>query len=127
MTAEMHPQVAAVLQQVERLQSILDDQLYKMRSETFTATDESKTVEVTLNGHHWLTDVFIEDGLLRLGAETVEQRLNEALHNASTLAMASIEADTEGINAAVADITNELNTIADDAGGMAQNGREINE
>jgi ESX secretion-associated protein EspL len=101
----MHPQVAAVLQQAQRLQSIMDDQLHKMNSETFTATDESETVEVTLNGHHHLTGVFIEDGLLRLGADTVEQRLNEALRNAAEAATESIEADRERIDALVAELT----------------------
>jgi DNA-binding protein YbaB len=101
----MHPQVAAVLQQAQRLQSLMDDQLTKMNTETFTATDESETVEVTLNGHHWLTDVFIEDGLLRLGAETVQGRINEALQKAAAQASASIDADHERIDAVVAEIT----------------------
>jgi DNA-binding protein YbaB len=101
----MHPAVAAVLAQAERLQSVMDDQLMKMNTETFTATDEAKTVEVTLNGHHWLTDVFIEEGLLRLGAETVAARVNEALQNASAQATASIDEDRERIDALVAEIT----------------------
>jgi DNA-binding protein YbaB len=104
-TDEMHPEVAAVLQQAQRLQSIMDEQLHKMGNETFTATDESETVEVTLNGHHHLTGAFIEDGLLRLGAQMVEQRLNEALQKATALATESIEADRERIDAAVAEIT----------------------
>lgn len=105
MTDEMHPQVAAVLKQAQRLQSIVDDQLHKMSRETFTATDEAETVEVTLNGHHYLTDAFIADGLLRLGARTVQQRINEALQNATAAATQSIEADRERIDAAVAEIT----------------------
>ena len=68
MTDDMHPQVATVLQQAQRMQSIMDEQLHKMSNETFNATDESETVEVTLNGHHYLTGVFIKDGILRLGA-----------------------------------------------------------
>jgi DNA-binding protein YbaB len=108
----MHPEVAAVLRQAQRLQSLMDDQLDKMANESFTATDEARTVEVTLNGHHWLTDVFIEDGLLRLGADTVSARLNEALQNAGAVASASIEADRERIDSAVLEITSEL----DDAG-----------
>lgn len=108
MTDEMHPQVAAVLRQAQQLQSIMDEQLHKMNNQTFTATDESETVEVTLNGHHHLTGAFIEDGLLRLGAEAVEQRLNEALQNATAAATASIEADRERIDAAVAEITADL-------------------
>lgn len=108
MSAEMHPQVAAVLQQAQRLTSIMDEQLYKMKSEKFTATDESKTVEVTLNGHQWLTDVFINDGLLRLGAQVVAQRLNEALQNATTQASASIEADWERLDATFTEIAAEF-------------------
>jgi DNA-binding protein YbaB len=106
---DMHPQVAAVLRQAQRLQSLMDDQLTKMNTQTFTATDESETVEVTLNGHHWLTDVFIEDGLLRLGAETVQGRINEALQKAADIASTSIEEDRERIDAVVAEITSDLN------------------
>lgn len=104
---DMHPQVAAVLKQAQRLQSLMDDQLTKMNTESFTASDESETVEVTLNGHHWLTGVFIEDGLLRLGAETVEGRINEALQKAASKASASIDADRERIDAVVAEITSD--------------------
>ena len=108
MTDDMHPEVAAVLKQAQRLQALMDEQLNKMDSESFTATDESETVEVTLNGHHWLKDVFIEDGLLRLGANTVEQRLNEALQNATADATASIDADRERLDAVVAEITADM-------------------
>ncbi len=108
MADDMHPEVAAVLKQAQRLQALMDEQLSKMDSESFTATDESETVEVTLNGHHWLKDVFIEDGLLRLGANTVEQRLNEALQNATADATASIDADRERLDAVVAEITADM-------------------
>lgn len=107
MTADMHPQVAAVLEQAQRLQAVLDEQLHKMKSERFTATDESESVEVTLNGHHWLTDVVIADGLLRHGANAVQQRLNEALQNATAAATASIEVDRERLAMRIADITGE--------------------
>jgi len=103
--AEMHPEVAAVLRQAGRLQELMDQQLHKMESESFTATDESETVEVTLNGHHHLVDVFITDGLLRLGSDTVEQRLNEALLNATSEAAESVAADQDRLNEAVAEIT----------------------
>ena len=105
MSEEMHPQVAAVLAQAQRLQSVMDDQLAKMNTQTFTASDETETVEVTLNGHSWLTDVFIEDGLLRLGAETVQARVNEALAKAMEEATSSLDADRERIDSIVADIT----------------------
>ena len=105
MSDDMHPEVAAVLRQAQRLQSLMDEQLAKMNTETFTATDESETVEVTLNGHHWLTDVFIADGVLRLGAEVVENRVNEALRKASARAAESITTDRERLDAAIAEIT----------------------
>jgi DNA-binding protein YbaB len=107
-TDDMHPEVAAVLKQARRLQSLMDEQLDKMASESFTASDEGETVEVTLNGHHWLKDVYIQDGLLRLGAEVVEQRVNEALQKASADATASIDADRERLDAVVAEITAEV-------------------
>jgi DNA-binding protein YbaB len=107
-TDEMHPEVAAVLQQAQLLQSLMDEQLYKMDHQTFTATDDAETVEVTLNGHHYLTGTFIADGLLRLGAPTVEQRLNEALQRATDAATESIELDRDRIDSAVADITADL-------------------
>lgn len=108
MTDDMHPEVAAVIRQARRLQSLMDEQLDKMATESFTGADENETVEVTLNGHQWLKDVYIQDGLLRLGAETVEQRVNEALQKASADATASIDADRERLDAVVAEITAEI-------------------
>lgn len=107
MNDDMHPEVAAVLRQAQRLQSLMDDQLHKMANETFTASDETDTVDVTLDGHHNLRSIFIEDGLLRLGAQVVQQRLNEALQKATALASASIEADRERIDEVAARITAE--------------------
>lgn len=98
MTDDIHPEVAAPLTDARRLVSIMDDQLHKMNSATFIAADDSETVEVTLNGHRQLTGVAIRDGLLRLGAETVEQRLNEALRNATDAASASMVADQKRID-----------------------------
>ena len=119
MTDDMHPEVAAVLRQAQRLQSVMDEQLAKMHSDSFTATDEGETVEVTLNGHQYLTDVFINDGLLRLGAETVQNRVNEALQNATAIAAETSAADRERIDAAVAEITSEMHS---DTSGSAREG-----
>ncbi|WP_120275471.1 YbaB/EbfC family nucleoid-associated protein [Mycobacterium lehmannii] len=105
MSDDMHPDVAAVLRQAQQLQSLMDDQLDRMNSQTFTGTDEFDTVRVTLDGHHQLTGVVIEDGLLGLGVEEVQKRLNEALDSATAAATASLEADRDRIDAAVADIT----------------------
>lgn len=103
----MHPQVAAVLRQAQRLQSLMDEQLHRMATQTFTGTDESETVEVTLDGHHQLIGAVITDGLLRLGVQTVQQRLNEALRNATAAATASVEADRGRIDEAVSRIASD--------------------
>ncbi len=108
MTDDMHPEVSAVLAQARRLQSLMDDQLDKMANDSFTASDEADSVEVTLNGHHWLKDVYMRDGLLRLGAEAVEQRVNQALQKASAEASARIDEDRRRIDAVVAEITAEM-------------------
>ena len=79
-----------------------------MSDSAFTAADESDTVEVTLNGHHWLTDVYIEDGLLRLGADVVQGRVNEAVQKASAKAAMSIAADRELLDEKIAAINDDM-------------------
>lgn len=108
MTGEMHPQVVETLQLGQRLMSALNGQLHQLDTESFTGTDESETVTVNLDGHHWLTSLWVEDGLLRLGAETVQQRLNQALHNAHTAATEASEAARERLYGELAEIAEEL-------------------
>lgn len=108
MTVEMHPQVAEALRHAQQIQSALEDQQHRTNTESFTATDESETVEVTLNARLCLTDLHIEDGLLRLGADTVEQRINEAVANAQATATAAIDAEHERLIEMVAGIAGSL-------------------
>ncbi|BBX98859.1 YbaB/EbfC family nucleoid-associated protein [Mycobacterium lacus] len=108
MTIEMHPQVAEVLQQMRRVQSALEDERHRTDTASYTGTDQAKTVEVTLDWRHWLTGLNIEDGLLRLGAEEVAQRVNEALGNARATATAALEAEQQRLIASLADIVGEL-------------------
>jgi DNA-binding protein YbaB len=107
-TTEIHPQVAEALRQAERFQAVLEGQMHRTATETFTATDESETVEVTITGGRALTDVRIEDGLLRLGAEAVEQRINEALRNAVAAALAANDAEHERLIESLAGIAGAL-------------------
>ncbi len=95
MTIEMHPQVAEALRQAQQFQSALEDQQHRTDTELFTATDESESVEVILNARLCLTGLHIEEGLLRLGADTVEQRINEAIGNAQAAATEAIDAEHE--------------------------------
>ena len=104
MTDPHLPDMDAVLQQAQLAQSSLEDFKHGMSTGTFTGTDDARTVEVTINGHQWLTDLYIEDGLLRLGAETVGARLNEAVGNAQAAATAGVEARHEQLVAKLDDV-----------------------
>ncbi|MGD1172714.1 YbaB/EbfC family nucleoid-associated protein [Mycobacterium seoulense] len=108
MTIDMHPQVAEALRQAQRFQSALEDQQYRTNTESFSATDESETVEATLNARLCLTGLQIEDGLLRLGADTVEQRINEAIGNAQAVATDAIDAEHERLIELAAGIAGSL-------------------
>lgn len=108
MTIEMHPQVAEALRQAQRFQSALEDQQYRTNTESFSATDESETVEATLNARLCLTGLHIEDGVLRLGADTVEQRINEAIASAQAAATAAIDAEHERLIELAAGIAGSL-------------------
>lgn len=116
MTNLMHPQVSEVLEQAQRFASTLEDQQYWMDHESFRATDDARTVQVTINGRHWLTGLYIEDGLLRLGAATVRQRINEALHNAHAAATAAVEARQEQVIAGLTEIAGALQQMTGLAG-----------
>lgn len=105
---EVHPQVSETLAQLERFNKALEDQMKRTDTGSFTATDETETVEVTINGHRCLTDLHIEDGLLRLGAETVEERINEALLKAQDEASERIQSQQAQLFASLAEITGAL-------------------
>jgi DNA-binding protein YbaB len=108
--ADAHPQVADAIAQLQRMQSVLEGVADQTSNEIFTGTDEDKTVKATITGQHALTALYIEDGLMRLGAETVEHRINEALLNATAAASAAVAAQHEELFSTLADATNELKT-----------------
>jgi DNA-binding protein YbaB len=108
MTDPQMPDMDAALHQAQLAQSSLEDFKHGINTGTFTGTDDARTVEVTINGRQWLTDLYIEDGLLRLGAETVGARLNEAVGNAQAAATAGVEAQQEQLLAKLADIAETL-------------------
>ncbi|MEE3064362.1 MAG: YbaB/EbfC family nucleoid-associated protein [Actinomycetota bacterium] len=95
MPGETGPQLAEVLQHTQEVISALDDSQYRTINKSFTATDETATVRVTVNGARWLTGLHIEHGLLRLGADTVKQRINEALHKAQEAAVETAESEED--------------------------------
>lgn len=111
MSSEMDPQVAQVLRGMEQIQSVVEQQAHKLNTESFKGSDEARTVGATLNGYQRLTGLYIEDGLLRLGIETVAQRVNEAIRNAQAAANAAIEADYERMMESTASITDPLSDM----------------
>ncbi len=108
MTGQNDSQVIEALQQTQQFVSALEDSKFRDLTESFTATDEAETVKVTVNGARWLTGLYIEHGLLRLGAETVKQRINEALSKAQAAAMESAEAEGQQLEETLASIASAL-------------------
>lgn len=107
-TAGAPPQVAEALHQLERFNTALNDQIRQATGGTFVGTDQDKTVEVTVDGARWLTGLHIEDGLLRLGAEVVGERINEALHVAQAQASAAAREQQMQLFATLTEITGSL-------------------
>jgi ESX secretion-associated protein EspL len=111
MKADAHPQMAAAMEEFQRFNEVLEGQLRRKSIESFTATDEDRTVEVTINADSCLTDLHIEGGLLRLGAEAVEQRINEALLKAQAEAFANFNAQYEQVVDSLSEILGSLRNI----------------
>lgn len=110
MDTELEPHVAAALALAGRFQQALEGTLNQMNSGNFRGTDEDETVEVTINGHQWLTGVRINEGLIKeVGAEVVGARVNEALHNAQQSASQYNSAAGEQLTAALAAMTKAAN------------------
>ena len=108
---EMDPHVAAALSLAARFQTALEGTLNQMNNGNFRGTDEAETVEVSINGHQWLTGVRIDDGLIKeLGAELVGARVNEALQNAQAAASKYNSAAGEQLTAVLEAMTKTANT-----------------
>lgn len=107
-TNETHPQVTATLAEFERFTKALEDQMNLTDTSSYTAADETETVEVTINGHRCLTHVHIDEGLLRLGAATVQERINEALTNAQLNATEAIRSQQMQLITSLTEITGSL-------------------
>jgi DNA-binding protein YbaB len=95
----------------KKFNDVLEGTLKKMGTGSFTAKDETETVEVVINGDRCVSQLHIEDGLLRLGAETVEERINEALMKANAAASANLDATYEQTLGALSKIVDSLQKI----------------
>jgi DNA-binding protein YbaB len=107
---DLPPHVAQALALAGRFQSALDGTLNQMNTGSFPGHDEERTVEVTINGHQWLTGVRIDDGLIKeLGAEAVGARVNEALMNAQSAASKYNDAAEQQLAAALEAMSQTMN------------------
>jgi DNA-binding protein YbaB len=105
---ESHPQATQVLDEFKKFNDILENAMKQQGSGSFAAQDEAETVEVVISGDRVITQLHIEDGLLRLGAETVEERVNEALMKANAAASAALDALTGDTFAALSKIVGSM-------------------
>ena len=111
------------MNQLERLNQILDEQVRSMHAQSFSGSDQAGTVDVTLDGQFKLVGLEIEDGLLRMGAETVEQRINEALLNARTNAFGDVSAEQTQLIDSLSEMADEMvETVNAQLARMAETG-----
>lgn len=64
-----HPAIARMVEQFQMVMSLLDQQVRRMQTASFVVSDETETIEVTMNGHLRLTGLVIDPGILSLGAQ----------------------------------------------------------
>jgi DNA-binding protein YbaB len=89
--------------QVDAARALVDEQVARMRTELFVATDETGVVEVAVNGVQRLVDLKFDPRILNLGAQEATARINEALDAATQFARDCIAADVEELKGRVAD------------------------
>lgn len=92
----LHPVVTEYLNLADTVTAQFDHYLHLLSTLTATGADETKTVTVTLDPKGAIKDVWIQPGCKRLGADVINERLNEALQKAATTlenAKANIDGD----------------------------------
>jgi DNA-binding protein YbaB len=104
MNAEIDARATEVLQQMQQFVDLVDGEEHLANTQSFSATDAAGTVTAVVDGNRWLTGLRIEPGLLRLGANTVQQRIGEALSNAQTAALGDTEAQDQQFEESLAAI-----------------------
>ncbi|OBA61220.1 hypothetical protein A5647_11530 [Mycobacterium sp. 1100029.7] len=66
----MRPEISQMMQHWNAAMALLDQRVERMRTEAFAVTDETGTVEVTVNGQLRLIDLRIDPRILHLDAST---------------------------------------------------------
>jgi DNA-binding protein YbaB len=84
MTASIESEMAQYLDLADTITAQFAHYLHLSSQLTATAADETNTVTITLDSNGRITNVWIQPGCKRLGATTINQRLNNALQKACT-------------------------------------------
>jgi DNA-binding protein YbaB len=103
--SDVNPETAKILTLASQFQAVLEGEFNRMSEGTFRASDSTQTVQVSMNGYQWLTALKIEQGLLELGYEQVNARINEALQNARHAAGAYNQVAGEQMSAVLDQVT----------------------
>lgn len=106
-----HPAIARMVEQFQMVMSLLDQQVRRMQTASFVVSDETETIEVTMNGHLRLTGLVIDPAILSLGAQEVSTRINEALAAARDFVNEWVEEDVGDLEARVVDELMELRNL----------------
>ncbi|WP_096284202.1 YbaB/EbfC family nucleoid-associated protein [Mycobacterium ahvazicum] len=107
----MRPEVEQLLQQWNSVLSLLDEQVERMRTEAFAVSDQTGTVEVTVNGQLRLVDLRIDPGIMGLGAREVSERINEALSEAMVFANENVDAEVGELESRVVEALAKLRDL----------------
>ncbi|MEM6105147.1 YbaB/EbfC family nucleoid-associated protein [Mycobacterium sp. 050272] len=107
----MRPEVEQLLRHWNSVLSLLDEQVERMRTEAFAVSDQTGTVEVTVNGQLRLVDLRIDPGILGLGAREVSQRINEALSEAMVFANENVDAEVGELESRVVEALAKLRDL----------------
>ncbi|VBA47228.1 YbaB/EbfC family nucleoid-associated protein [Mycobacterium attenuatum] len=103
MSRANHPRVAQMVHQAHIVMSLLDEQVRRMSAESFTAAHHTGAVEVSLNGHRRMTGLYIDPGVMGLGAQELASMINETIAGASDYVAEWVGADVADLEDRVAE------------------------
>ncbi|OBH14055.1 YbaB/EbfC family nucleoid-associated protein [Mycobacterium sp. E1747] len=111
MSDQAHPQIGRMIEEFRAVISLLDEQVRRMQRVAIVVSDQTGTVEVTMNGHLRLTGLVIDPDIMALGAQEVTKRINEAVCEATEFADEWADEDLVDLEARVADALAKLNDL----------------
>lgn len=111
MSDPAHPQIGRMIEQFRAVISLLDEQVRRMQRVAIVVSDQTGTVEVTMNGHLRLTGLVIAPEIMALGAQEVTKRINEAVCEAAEFTDEWVDEDLVELETRVADALAKLRDL----------------